>query len=378
MSNKLIFGLSILLATSNPATSEEPKAANPSDPQSSWNKTAAGQYLDERAGAWYAFSGADRGTGPDKISCISCHGMLPFALARPALRKLTGTAQPTALESRLIEQTKSRVEHWPDLDSKKFRLSYDFSEEKKLQSWGTEAVLNSLILSFDDQYQGRKKASQATQKAFGNLWEVQIAEGENAGSWDWLDFGLEPWETKEARFFGATLAAIGIGTAPDYYSPGRDENLDKKITLLRGYLQAKWKSENLNNRIWMLWAAAKLDGLLTPEEKQTITNALWQKQQADGGWSLSSLEAKPRSGDFVPDTHSDGYATGFILHVLQTAGMDKKDRRIQHGLQWLRTHQSTTGAWTANSVNRMRDPTSHVGKFMSDAATAYAVLALSH
>jgi len=34
--------------------------------------------------------------------------------------------------------------------------------------------------------------------------------------------------------------------------------------------------------------------------------------------------------------------------------------------------------WQGVSVNKKRDPASHPGKFMSDAATAYAVLALSH
>src|SRR5437868_11551508 len=67
-----------------------------------WNEELAGQYLDEREKAWFEnFSGSDRGKGMTKTSCISCHTVVPYALARPVLRKLTGEKEPTKYEKQL-------------------------------------------------------------------------------------------------------------------------------------------------------------------------------------------------------------------------------------------------------------------------------------
>jgi squalene-hopene/tetraprenyl-beta-curcumene cyclase len=340
-----------------------------------WNPQQAAKYLDARAEEWEAYRGADRGQGADKVSCLSCHTSVSYALGRPSVRQAAGEERPSAHETRLLEQVRRRVAHWAELDTPKFRLSYDFEERKKVESWGTEAVLNALVLARDDQRRGLAEPSDSTREALRHLWATQSKDGPESGSWDWLDFGLRPWEFGEARFYGTTLAAIAVGTVSGDFK-ARDADLRAVVDRMRRYFSAHLAGQSLHNRLFALWASTSIDGLLTGTQRQQIIEQVVAKQQPNGGWSLSSFVDGRRQDKTPQETVPDGYATGLALHVLQLAGVRHDQPAVARGLTWLRANQQPSGNWVGFSLNKRRDPKTHVGKFMSDAATAFAVLAL--
>ncbi len=375
MGTKLGYGLSATLAI---AGLWHPAATRAGDQPDSHAKAAA-KYLDARAAEWAAFAGADRGQGANKVSCLSCHTSLPYALARPALRRAAGEERASAQEERLLANVRRRVANWKNLDTPPFALSYDFDEKKKVESWGTEAVLNALVLAFDDRRRGLQTPSDSTREAFRHFWAKQLTEGPEQGSWDWLNFGLNPWESKEVgHYYGATLAAIAVGTAPGYLSAKDDPKVAEGVERLRHYVKSHSSNQSLHNLIWTLWASTAVDGLLTPSEQAQIVNRVFEKQQGNGGWSLTSLVDCKRHDKTAQDPAPDGYATGLALHVLQLAGIPKDHAGVAKGLAWLRANQQENGGWVGNSLNKKRDHHTHTGKFMSDAATAFAVLALAH
>src|SRR5215813_1747054 len=70
-----------------------------------WNPRLAAQYLDSRQKEWFAWPTAQAAEGP----CISCHTGLTYLLARPALRRALGEAEPTVYEVGLLNALRARV-----------------------------------------------------------------------------------------------------------------------------------------------------------------------------------------------------------------------------------------------------------------------------
>jgi squalene-hopene/tetraprenyl-beta-curcumene cyclase len=384
----LALPLFALCLSSAPAASSDPappQVSNVQNKPTGWDKQAAAKYLDDRMDLWFE-KASKLQTGQEKTSCVSCHMTIPYALARPALRNATGVSKPTPQEAKLLDETLRRVDTYGNHEA--------LSRGEEEQSCGTEAVLNLLILAGEDARLNHLVPGGPTRKALEELWKEQRADG----AWNWLDTGLEPYEARDSVYYGAALAAMAVGTAPGY-AGGTGENGPNGVGKLRSYLKANYAGQNLYSRTWMLLASTRLAGLLSRDQTDALTSDLRSKQNADGGWSLYKLgpwtwsKAGPPYGpkgrpDVALLSESDGYATGLIAYALRQAGLPADHPSLKRATAWLEANQrecqidqSHWKCWRTYSLNYDHEHGGDDGEpwrrmFMSDAATAFAVLAL--
>ena len=353
-----------------------------------WDAAGAAKYLDARMDVWWTNAKVLK-TGDGEARCLSCHTAVPYVLARPALRRTLGQTMPTPHEVRILDTVRARV---TTLNNQ--QPFYDHTEDKKIESRGVEAVMNAFVLTSHDVETKVAQPAIETRAAMARLWEVQRQDG----AWDWLNFGLEPYEAPDAVFHGATLAALAAGSAPGMAASQTDAGTGGRNRLVR-YLSTEVSSQRAFNRAWALLAASRLQGALAPEQRAAIVRDLEAAQRADGGWSMTDLgtwrwdkTAAPFSGPGKTDSAllsaADGYATGLVVYALRQSGHGTSPAVVK-GQQWLRTHQATGAVsdpawapWRAHSLNFDREHGGPKGEpwrrmFMSDLATAFAVLALA-
>jgi squalene-hopene/tetraprenyl-beta-curcumene cyclase len=338
--------------------------------QESWNPKAAAAYLDERSGWWMSWPGAARDHG---TFCVSCHTLAPYGLSRQYLRTALGETGPSANERKMFDNMVSRVRMWKEVEP--FYPDQTRGLPKTSESRGTEAILNALVLTGADAPKARLGAD--ARLALDNMWALQLRSGDMNGSWAWLQFHNAPFEG-DSQFYGTALAAIAVGSAPgDYQS---EPGIQPGIKAMREWLRKGMDAQTPADRVVLLWASAKLKGLLTDEQQKKLLNDTLAKQRADGSFSLGSMVGNWKRRDNTPfDAEGDGYATGLVAYALEQLNATGAQPALEKALGWLRKNQNAEdGRWPASSLNKKRELSSEAGRFMSDAATAYAVMALGN
>jgi hypothetical protein len=200
----------------------------------------------------------------------------------------------------------------------------------------------------------------------------------------------------------APTLAHGLHLLPDGPCEMRDET-GQQVREQRGacpILHGHRREVIVANRTWALLASTRVNGVVTEAQRGALIDELVRAQRDDGGWSLLAMgpwrwskSAPPvkSPGDLDASllSQSDGYATGLVVYTLMQAGVAPSQAAIRKGISWLETNQRAIPgygvpgrAWRAHSLNYDREHGGEKGEpwrrlFMSDTATAFAILALA-
>ncbi len=293
----------------------------------SWDKAVT--FLDSAALSWQK-----------QKKCFTCHTNYAHLYALPA----TATKESAAVEVRKFAE-ELITQRW----------------EEKGPRWDAEVVATGAALAFNDAAT-TGHLHPLTRKALDRMFTLQREDG----GFTWIKCDWPPMESDD--HYGATLAAIAIGVAPDAYA--KTEVAERGMARLRDYFK-KNPGTTLHHRAMILWGDSYAGGVLSAEEKQQILSDLKALQKADGGWGLATLgDWKRADGESQDMESSDGYGTGFVLYILRRGGVSASDPVIQKGVSWLKTHQRESGRWFTRSLHK---DSLH---YITHAGTAFAVMAL--
>ena len=302
--------------------------ARPDEPlRGEFSLDAAVACLDDAALTWQR----------DK-KCFACHSNYAFLETRPLVSWKT-----------------------PVHDELRAKLEELAANPRQVSFRVMEGVMAACVLAQNDALT-TGKLHPVTRQSLDYMWTLQRADG----GFDWEKSNQPPSEIDD--HFGATMAVIGVGVAPDGYAatPTARAGLDK----IRQYLMHT-PPVNLHQRSMLLLGSLHVDGMMTEAERKTLVADLFAVQKQDGGWNIVSLGNWQRHDGKPDDTQSsDGYGTGFSIYVLRQAGVPADDPRIQAGIAWLKANQRASGRWFTRS---QWEDSRH---YLSRQGTAFAIRAL--
>ncbi len=315
-----------------------------------FDPAASADFLAARSSAWQR----ERECG------MNCHTTLPFLLVG---RFHTPGASEVAQS--LMAQSSDRVLDWESI-----AVWYDdaYGPGKEAQSRATESVLNAAAILRTEALTA-DAPSETAREALRVLWSEQ----DETGGWYWLDFGLIPWETREANASGMAWAALAAASFGEEYLATTEEPDATGIARLRDGLRGLI-GEPIHDQLMLLWAASEWPGLLTDEETASIVAAARAMQHEDGGWNLAELgEWRTQAG--YPSDASTAYATALATYTLIASGVSPSDPAVVSACEWLMSHRdATNGSFPDTSMNRDADFNHGL---ITDAATAMSILALT-
>ncbi len=336
--NRVILLVTISLSLPTWARADEPSLKKFTPPaKSSKDEPLAKQFSMAKAADFLDNVGLD---WTQNRGCFSCHSNVAYLYARPMI---SAKAPAHADIRQALEELVTK--RWP----------------AKKPRWDAEVVVAAAALAHNDAHT-TKKLHPTTKTALDRIWTVQQKDG----GIRWLKLSLPPMEWDD--HYGATLAALAVGVAPEDYA--KTAQAQKGLDGLKRWLNAN-PPKMLHHEMMLLWASSYLDGFLDEAQQKNIKKSLLAKQLPDGGWSASSLGDWQRA-DKSPQTRdvSDGYGTGFSIYVLRRAGVPASDPALVKGIAWLKANQRESGRWFTRSL--VKDET----HYLTHVGSAFAVMAI--
>lgn len=322
------------------ASADEPK-------REQFSLSEAAHYLDQGNKAWI---GARK--------CVSCHTTGTYMLIRPELSNKLGPPEPQVRDKFVAA----------------FRDLVAMQRADLLKSTRPGQVIYSAAGLAEWDKHVAKLLSPETERALKLMFSLQ----QPSGTWGSADC-WPPYESD--AFHEATVAAIAVADAPGWLANLKDPILRTGVERLEHFLRTAQPPHDYG-RVLLLWAAARMPGLLDKAQQQALVEMVWKHQQSDGGFSIRTFAApeawgrgnrakKLRGEPEFEHPPSDGHMTGTALVALREAGVPASDPRVQKAVHWLLKNQRVSGRWWTRSLN------TDARHFITYSGTAFPLLALS-